>query len=177
MSKIEDKILEKKLNRYSIIVSVIVLLLVGMMRKVKFDLGVDFHFLPPFHASINALTAVVLLLAYNEVMRQQFNSHRKLIYVAMALSLLFLMSYVLYHITTPETPYCHEGNIRYVYFFFLITHVILAALILPFVLFTFTRAYTNQFERHKKMARWVFPLWLYVAVSGPICYIMLMDCY
>jgi putative membrane protein len=92
-------------------------------------------------------------------------------------SALFLLSYVLYHFTTPETRFGGEGVIRYIYFFILITHIILAALTLPFILLTFNRAYTDQFDRHRKMARWVFPLWLYVAVTGPICYLMLKPYY
>ncbi|MCL4157717.1 UNVERIFIED_CONTAM: hypothetical protein GTU68_034633 [Idotea baltica] len=103
--------------------------------------------------------------------------HRKLMTTAMLLSALFLLSYVVYHFTTPETKFCGEGAIRMVYFFFLITHIILAAAILPFILFTYIRAYTNQFEKHVKLARWVFPLWLYVAVTGPILFLMLSPCY
>ncbi|MEL6865661.1 MAG: DUF420 domain-containing protein [Bacteroidota bacterium] len=104
-------------------------------------------------------------------------AHRRAIYLALGLSAMFLLSYVVYHFTTEETRYCMEGNIRYVYFTLLITHVILAGLILPFILFTFIRAFTGQYEMHRKMARWVFPLWLYVAITGPICYLMLMPCY
>lgn len=169
--------LEKRLNIIAYIVSAVVLLLVGLMRRVKIDLGTDFSFLPPVHASLNALCAVILIFAYYFIRNKQVENHRRAIYAAMACSALFLLSYVLYHFTTPETRYGGEGAMRMVYFFFLITHVILAAVILPFILLTFTRAYTNQFERHKKMARWVFPLWLYVAVTGPICYLMLRPYY
>jgi putative membrane protein len=126
---------------------------------------------------LNAVTAVILLIAFWHIKNGRVEQHRKAIYLAMATSALFLLSYVLYHFTTPETKYGGEGTMRMIYFFLLITHVILAAVILPFVLFTFTRAYTNQFERHKKMARWVFPLWLYVAITGPICYLMLKPYY
>lgn len=169
--------LEKKLNRWAYALSAVVLLLVGLMRRVKIDLGVDFSFLPPFHASLNAICAVILLIAFWHIKNGRVEQHRRSIYAAMICSALFLVSYVLYHFTTPETRYGGEGALRAVYFFFLITHVVLAAVILPFVLFTFTRAYTGQFERHKKMARWVFPLWLYVAVTGPICYLMLRPYY
>ena len=172
-----DLALEKRLNAISYIVSAAVLLLVGLMRRVKIDLGIDFSFLPPIHASLNALCAVILLVALYYIKNKQVENHRRAIYAAMACSALFLVSYVLYHFTTPETRYGGEGAMRAVYFFFLITHVVLAAVILPFILLTFTRAYTNQFERHKKMARWVFPLWLYVAVTGPICYLMLLPYY
>ncbi|MBL7775445.1 MAG: DUF420 domain-containing protein, partial [Saprospiraceae bacterium] len=104
-------------------------------------------------------------------------AHRRSIYAAMVCSGLFLVSYVLYHFTTPETRFGGTGFIRTLYFFILITHVVLAAVILPFILLTFNRAYTAQYERHRKMARWVFPLWLYVAITGPICYLMLRPYY
>ena len=169
--------LEKRLNVVAYIVSAVVLLLVGMMRRIKIETDTDFSFLPPIHASLNALAAVILLFAFYSIKNKQVENHRRAIYAAMVCSALFLISYVLYHFTTPETRYGGQGAMRAVYFFFLITHVVLAAVTLPFILLTFTRAYTNQFERHKKMARWVFPLWLYVAVTGPICYLMLRPYY
>lgn len=178
MSTLQPNIpLEKKLNLLAYIVSVVVLLLVGLMRRVKIDLGIDFHFLPPIHASLNALTAVILLTALYFIKNKQVENHRKAIYAAMVCSALFLLSYVLYHFTTPETRFGGVGSIRTVYFILLITHVVLAAVTLPFILLTFNRAYTWQIERHKKMARWVFPLWLYVAITGPVCYLMLKPYY
>jgi putative membrane protein len=158
-------------------VSVVVLLLVGLMRRVKIETDIDFSFLPPVHASLNALTAVILVVAFIHIKNGRVEQHRKAIYAAMFTSALFLLSYVLYHFTTPETRFGGEGVVRYIYFFILITHIILAALTLPFILLTFNRAYTDQFDRHRKMARWVFPLWLYVAVTGPICYLMLKPYY
>ena len=185
--------LAKKLNVGATIVTIVVLILVGLMRRVKIDLptGWDFSFLPPFHATVNALTAVVLLIAFYYIKQKNIEAHRKAIYVAIGLSVLFLLSYVAYHFTTPETIYGdtnHDGivdaaekaavgSMRTVYLALLLTHIILAALTLPFILFTFIRAYTNQIEKHRKMAKWVFPLWLYVAVTGPICYYMLMPYY
>ncbi|MCS7035881.1 MAG: DUF420 domain-containing protein [Saprospiraceae bacterium] len=169
--------LEKRMNLLAYVVSAAVLFLVVLMRRIKLDLGVDFSFLPPFHASLNALTAVVLLAALWFIKQKNVQAHRRAIYIAMACSVLFLLSYVLYHFTTPETRYGGEGALRFVYFFLLITHVVLAAAILPFILLTFNRAYTGQFERHKRMARWVFPIWLYVAITGPICYLMLRPYY
>ncbi|MFN0214610.1 MAG: DUF420 domain-containing protein [Saprospiraceae bacterium] len=172
-----DIALEKRLNRWAYVVSAVVLLLVGLMRQKKFDLGVDFSFLPPFHASLNALCAVILMVAFWHIKNGRVEQHRKAIYAAMVCSAMFLISYVLYHFTTPETKYLGQGIMRTIYFFILITHVVFAAVILPFVLFTFTRAYTGQYERHKKMARWVFPIWLYVAITGPVCYLMLKPYY
>ena len=169
--------LEKRLNVLAYVVSAVVLLLVGMMRRVKVDLGIDFSFLPPIHASLNALAAVILVFAYYFIRKKNILAHRRSIYAAMVCSALFLVSYVLYHFTTPETRFGGTGAIRTVYFILLISHVILAALILPFILLTFNRAYTGQYARHKKMARWVFPLWLYVVASGPVCYLMLRPYY
>ncbi|GAA5220496.1 DUF420 domain-containing protein [Membranihabitans marinus] len=174
---VENKKLEKKLNIASILISAVVLLLVVLMRRVKIDVGVDFSFLPPLHAILNSAAAIALILALSAIKKKNAALHQRYIYWAIGFSVVFLLSYVLYHFTTPETLYCKEGSIRYVYFFLLITHVVLAAFILPFILLTFTRAYTEQFERHKKMARWVFPLWLYVAITGPVVYLMLAPCY
>ena len=169
--------LEKKLNTLAYVVSVVVLLLVGLMRRVKIETDIDFSFLPPVHASLNALTAVILVVAFIHIKNGRVEQHRKAIYAAMVTSALFLLSYVLYHFTTPETRFGGEGTIRYIYFFILVTHIVLAAVTLLFILLTFNRAYTDQFDRHKKMARWVFPLWLYVAVTGPVCYLMLKPYY
>ncbi|MBK8557655.1 MAG: DUF420 domain-containing protein [Lewinellaceae bacterium] len=169
--------LEKRLNLVAYVVSFVVLLLVGLMRRYKFDLGIDFSFLPPFHASLNALTALILVAALYFIKNKRIEAHRKAIYTAMGTSGLFLLSYVLYHFTTPETRFGGEGAIRTVYFVLLITHVFLAAAILPFILLTFNRAYTGQFDRHKRMARWVYWVWLYVAITGPICYLMLKPYY
>jgi putative membrane protein len=171
--------LAKRLNILAGVVTIVVLLLVGMMRRPQFKIAtdIDFSFLPPFHATLNALVAVVLLFALYFIKNKNVEAHKKSIYTAMVLSAMFLLSYVVYHFTTEETKYCFEGASRNIYFFFLITHVVLAAVILPFILLTFIRAYTGQIEKHRKMAKWVWPFWFYVAVTGPICYLMLRPCY
>ena len=175
----ENLKLAKKLNVLAGVVTIVVLLLVGMMRRPEFKIStdIDFSFLPPFHATLNAMVALVLLVALYFVKNKNVEAHKKSIYIAMALSAMFLLSYVIYHFTTEETTYCFEGASRSIYFFFLITHVILAGVMLPFILLTFIRAYTGQIEKHKKMARWVWPFWFYVAITGPICYLMLRPCY
>lgn len=165
------------LNKIAWVVTILVLFLVGLMRRTKIDLGVDFSFLPPVHATLNAICAVTLIIAFWHIKNGRIELHRKFIYASLALSALFLVSYVLYHFTTPETTYCKEGAIRTVYYFLLITHIVAAGFIFPFILFTFIRAYTGQYERHRKMARYVFPVWLFVAISGPVCYLMLQPCY
>lgn len=179
MAKEADLKLAKTLRVWAWVITVAVLFLVGLMRQVKIPLpeGVSFSFLPPIHASLNALTAVVLIFAFRFIKQKKVEQHRKAIYLAFGLSVGFLLSYVLYHFTTPETLYGGEGFMRTLYFILLISHIVLAAGIFPFILFTFIRAYTNQIDQHKKMARWVFPFWLYVAITGPICYLMLLPYY
>lgn len=169
--------LAKILHKISIVLSVVVLITVGLMRRVKFDIGVDFSFLPSVSAVLNTLVSICLLLAIYYIKRKDIVKHKNAIFAALTFSALFLVAYVLYHFTTPETLYCKEGGIRYIYYFLLITHIVLAALSLPFILITFTRGFTYQVEKHRKMARWVFPVWLYVAITGPICYLMLSPCY
>ena len=185
--------LARKLNIAAWVVTVLVLLLVGVMRRVKIPLpeGIDLSFLAPFHALVNALTAVVLIYAFYAIKNKNIQAHRRAIYVALGLSVLFLLSYVAYHFTTPETIFGdmdHDGVLsaaeraaagtsRTIYLVLLLSHISLAGLILPFILFTFIRAYTNQFERHRRMARWVFPLWLYVAITGPLVYWLLQPYY
>lgn len=183
--------LAKKLNIAAWIVSAVVLALVVAMRKISLDFGIDFTFLPPLYSILNALTAVFLMSGLYQIKQKNIANHQRLMNVAVILSALFLLCYVLYHITTPETKYgdvnydgvvdeaelLELGGMRTVYLILLITHIVLAAVILPFILFTYIRAYTNQIVKHRKMARWVFPFWLYVAVTGPILYLMLMPYY
>ncbi len=169
--------LEKKLNRYAWLITIAVLLLVGMMRRVKFDTGIDFSFLPAIYSTLNALTAIVLMIALYFIKNRQIEKHRKAMNMAVISSFLFLLGYVIYHFTTEETKYGGEGVIRSVYFFLLITHVVLAAVIFPFILFTYIRAFTNQFDRHKRLAKWVYWVWLYVALTGPVIYFMLKPYY
>lgn len=192
-SKAPNLALAKKLQTFAWIVSAIVLALVAAMQRIHIDLpaGVDLSVLPGFHAVINATTAVVLAFAYYFIRKKQVENHRRAIYVAVGLSLVFLLSYVTYHITTPETIFgdlngdkvldeverAAVGGARGLYLVLLLSHIALAAISFPFILFTFIRAYTNQFDRHKKMARWVFPIWMYVAVTGPVVYWLLRPYY
>ena len=167
----------KTMELYAKIISFAVISLVLLMRRVKIDLGIDFSFLPPIHALLNTFTAVALIFAGYFIKKKDIVKHRYSIYVAMFFSLLFLIGYVLYHFTTKETTYCGEGNLRYIYYFVLITHIILAGVSLPFILYAFIRGFNYQIEAHKNLVRWVYPLWLYVAITGPIVYIMLAPCY
>jgi putative membrane protein len=185
--------LAAKLNRLAWVLTIAVLGLVVVMRKIRIPLpdGVDFSFLPPLHAGINALAACVLIAALLAVKFGNITLHRRLILAAMGLSILFLLSYVAYHFTTNEIKFGdanHDGlvdpaekaavgSLRTYYLLLLISHIVLAAVSLPFILFTFIAGWTNQFEKHRKLARWVFPIWLYVAITGPVCYWLLKPYY
>jgi putative membrane protein len=191
MTTAPDPALEAKLNKAAYVTSAAVLLLVGVMRRVKIPSPVDFGFLPPVHAALNALTAVILVAALVAIKQRRVELHRKLIYAALGASGAFLLSYVTYHFTKREVQFGdadHDGVLsaieraavsgsRPMYLAVLASHVVLAAAVLPFVLMTFNRAFTRHFDRHRAMARWVYPLWLYVAVTGPVCYLLLRPYY
>ena len=170
---------ERTLNILTGIISVVVLTAVVLMDRPEFKIqtDIDFSFLAPFHATLNGIVAIVLVAALYFVKNREFEKHRQAMNAAFVGSALFLISYVLYHFTTETTYFCKEGNIRIFYFFLLISHIILAAFVFPFILIVYTRAYVGKFAVHKKLARWVFPIWLYVAVTGPILYLMLRPCY
>ena len=170
----------KRMNTLAIVLSILVPLAVAILmnpRMPKMTLPFDPYILPPFYATINAVTAVVLILAVYFIKQRKIDLHQRMIYIAMSLSATFLICYVLYHSSTQPTSYGGEGTIRYIYYFLLISHIILSAVVVPFVLFTFIRGFTRQDARHKKIAKWTFPLWLYVAVTGVICYLMISPYY
>lgn len=171
--------LARKLKVAAWIVSAAVLALVAVMQRVRLDLpeGWSTSFLPPFHAAVNALAALVLVVALVFIKQGKVAAHRAAMMVAVGLSVLFLLSYVAYHLTNDPTRFGGEGAMRGVYFFLLITHIVTAAVSFPPILFTLIAALTNRFAAHRKLARWVFPMWLYVAVTGPVCYLMLRPYY
>jgi putative membrane protein len=157
----------------SIVIPVVVALLFGM-PKIK---GYDFSFLPPIYASINGLTAILLVAGYVAIRNGKRLLHERIMKTCIALSASFLVMYVVYHITSESTPFGGQGSIRYVYFFILITHILLSIGVIPLVLFTFVRALSGNFERHRALAKFTFPLWLYVAISGVVVYLMISPYY
>jgi putative membrane protein len=164
---------KKLIIALSIIIPVVVVLLFGM-PKVE---GYDLSFLPPIYASINGLTAIFLVVAVIAIKNKNRILHERLIKVCMVLSVLFLVMYLLYHLTSEATAFGGVGIIRPVYFFILITHILLSIIVIPFVLFTYARALSGNFEKHKRLAKFTFPLWLYVAVTGVIVYLMISPYY
>lgn len=163
-------------KRFITIVSIVIPLAVGALFRIKLDFF-DFSFLPPFYASINALTAVCLIAALFFIKRKNIAMHEKLISFSMLLSALFLVCYVLYHITSESTVFGGEGWIRYVYFPLLIAHIGLSMIIIPFVLVAYVYGKGRHIEKHKKMVRWAYPMWLFVAISGVIVYLMISPYY
>lgn len=159
-----------------ITLSIIIPLAVAILFRVKID-GYDFGFLPSVYAQINALTAILLLMAYFLIRNGKRKAHEVIMKVCIGLSATFLALYVLYHMTTPSTVYGGAGLLKYFYYFILITHIILSVAITPLILFTFSRALNKDFARHKRLAKFTFPVWLYVAVSGVLVYWMISPYY
>lgn len=157
-----------------IAVSVIVPVVVASLFRVKIT-GYDFSFLPPIYATFNGLTAVLLVIAVVAIKNGRRQVHEYLMKLCIGLSASFLVMYVLYHMTSETTHYA--GDWRYVYYFILITHIMLSVGVIPMVLFTFVRALSEDFVRHRALAKYTFPLWLYVSVTGVIVYLMISPYY
>lgn len=166
----------KKYNKWIVILSIAIPLVVAALFGVRLDVELPV-FLPPIYATINAITAFVLVLGFISIINGKRKLHEGLMKLAIVLSVLFLVMYVAYHMTSDSTKYGGEGFIRYVYYIILIAHILMSIIIIPFVLITYVRAITNDFERHKKIARVTFPLWLFVAISGVVVYIMISPYY
>lgn len=168
---------EKKYKRIIAALSIVIPLAVAALFRIKIPNVAPLSFLPPIYASINALTAVLLVASVVAIKKGNRKLHEQLNIVALICSALFLLMYVAYHMTSNSTPFGGQGVIRYVYFFILITHILLSIVVIPFVLITFMRGRLGKFESHKKIAKITFPLWLYVAVTGVIVYIMISPYY
>ncbi len=172
---------EKKYRVWIIILSIVIPIAVAILFGIKLkDYGIDVEpltFLPPVYATINGLTAIVLILAVRAIKNGNRTLHERLMKTAIGLSVLFLLMYVAYHMTSDSTSFGGEGIIRYVYFFILITHIALSIIIIPLVLFTYVRALAERFDKHRKLARITFPIWLYVAITGVVVYLMISPYY
>lgn len=171
----------KKYNKWIVVLSIAIPLVVALLFGVNLrDMGFDVKpltFLPPIYATINGLTAIILLIAFWAIKNKHIVLHENLMTTAIGCSAAFLVMYVAYHMTSNTTNFGGEGAIKYIYYFILITHILLSIVIIPFVLITFVRAITNDFEKHKKIAKITFPMWLYVAVTGVAVYVMISPYY
>ena len=157
--------------------SIIVPVLVAVLFTVRIPNVAPLDFLPPIYAGINAITAVILVFAYISIRNKKIKLHESLMKIAIALSLVFLAMYVAYHMTSDPTPFGGKGVVRYLYYFILITHILLSIGIIPMVLVTYVRAISRRFVDHKKIAVITFPIWLYIAVTGVIVYLMISPYY
>lgn len=160
---------------FSFVVFAVVVLLVKI--KLEVDLGFDVHLFATFNALINSSVSVLLVVALIAVKQKKYLVHKKLMMVALILSVLFLVSYIAHHLFGGETKFGGVGAIRTIYFVILISHILLASIILPFILFTTYRALIAEFPAHKKLAKITWPLWFYVAITGPILYLLINPYY
>lgn len=172
---------ELKYRKWIILLSISIPLVVALLFTIKLkDFGFDVEpltVLPPIYAAINGFTAVILVAAVIAIKNGKKKLHENLMKIAIACSVAFLGMYVAYHMTADSTKFGGEGMVKYVYYLILFTHIILSIIIIPFVLITYVRALAGRFDKHRKIARITFPLWLYVAVTGVIVYLMISPYY
>jgi putative membrane protein len=177
----ENNTVEQKYNKWIVLLSIAIPLAVAVLFKVKLkDFGFDvapLSFLPPIYATVNGITAVLLVAAVLAIKNGNRKRHELLMKLAIGCSVAFLVMYVAYHMTADSTKYGGEGIMKYVYFFILITHIFLSSAVIPLVLITYVRALAAKFDKHKKIAKITFPIWLYVAVTGVIVYLMISPYY
>lgn len=170
---------DKKANWLILSFSVIVFLIIAVLGRVhlQVDLGFDVHIFALANALINSVVAILLVIALVVVKKGDYELHKKIMLFAMVLSILFLVSYICHHLFAGDTRFGGSGGIKLFYYVILFTHIPLAGIILPFILFTAYRGLVGDYRRHKKIARVTWPLWLYVAITGPIIYILISPYY
>ncbi len=185
------EVLDKKYNSWIIILSILIPVAVALLFSVRIPNVERLGFLPPIYATINGLTAVVLVLAVIQVKKGNRIAHEQLMKLAISFSIAFLLMYIAYHATSDATIFgdanhdgvlsdiekADVGGISYVYYFILITHILLSIAVIPFVLIAYVRTLSEQFDKHKKIAKIAFPIWLYVAVTGVIVFAMISPYY
>lgn len=172
----------KKRNYRPLIITVTILIngtvaiLAGLPGVENFD-AFEVSILPFINATLNTFTFIFLLIAFFAILKKNITLHKRFIYLAFITTTLFLITYVAHHYLAPSTPYGGEGILRYIYYFALITHIVLAAVIVPLALTSVARAWNRENDRHKKIARWTMPIWLYVSFTGVLVYLMIMPYY
>lgn len=170
---------DKQARLLILTVSFVVFAAVVILSRVqlKVDLGFSVHVFAAINAVINSCVSLLLIAALVAIKNKNYVAHKNMMLTAMVLSILFLVSYIAHHLLSGDTKFGGEGAIRYVYFIILITHIFLAAIILPFILYTAYRSLTGEFEKHKKLAKYTWPLWLYVSITGVVVYLMISPYY
>jgi len=177
----ENNQIEKEFSKAIIAISILIPVVVAVLFTVRLkDFGwqvAPLTFLPPIYAGINAATAVILISGVLAIKNGKKRLHQRLMTLAIMLSVVFLVMYIAYHMTAESTKFGGEGSIRYIYYFILLSHIILSIVTVPLVLITYVRTLSEQFDRHKKIAKITFPIWLYVAITGVIVYLMISPYY
>lgn len=177
MKKINDKLF----FRIAISITVVVFALVIMLNKRVLNPPDDFpdfiYQLPLLHATINAVCSVLLVLSLAAIRSKKITTHKYINITTFILSAIFLISYVVYHFFVPETTFGGEGILRYTYYFILITHIILAACVLPLILLSFWYALNDNINKHRRIVRFSYPIWLYVTTTGVLVYLMISPYY
>ena len=175
------KLSDKAFFRIAMVVSVVVFLLVVILNKRILNPPTEFpafiYKLPMLHAIINGTCAVLLILSLRAIKGGNVAKHKLLNITAFCLSAVFLLSYVTYHFFVPETSYGGEGAMKYVYYTILISHIFLSAIVLPMILLAFWYALNNNIAKHRKIVRFTYPIWLYVAVTGVLVYLLISPYY
>jgi putative membrane protein len=164
-------------NTLIVVVSIVIPVVVAILFTVKIPNATPLTFLPPIYATINAITAILLVLALRAIKSGKRQLHERIMKTCIALSLVFLVMYIAYHMTSDPTSFGGEGVVVYVYYFILITHIILSIILIPLVLTSYVKAIQAQFVSHKKISKITFPIWLYVAVTGVVVYLMISPYY
>jgi len=170
---------DKRARVLILLVSAIIFIAIVILSRVKLDvnLGFNAHVFAGINAIINSIVSILLIAGLIMAKQGRYATHKYIMLLAIGLSVLFLIFYICHHLFAGETKYGGAGSIRYFYYFILGTHIILAAIILPFILFTAYRALINENERHRKLAKITWPIWLYVAITGPVVYLMISPYY
>lgn len=173
----EDNQQKLRYRNLIIFVSFIIPIVVALLFRIRLKGVQELSFLPPIYAAINGYTAIILLIALWAIKKKKIKLHSQLMKITIFLSLTFLIMYVAYHITSDPTPFGGKGLIRRVYYFILISHILLSIAIIPLVLISYVRAISNQFQNHRKIARVTLPIWLYITITGVIIYLMISPYY
>jgi putative membrane protein len=194
MTNVPNKYSASKLKLWTNIISIFIPLAVALLFTIKWDqdqlilmqeiillenlpIAKPLNFLPPIYASINGLTAALLIVALIAIKNKRISLHESIMKTAISCSVLFLLMYIAYHITSDPTPYGGSGLRKFIYYFILITHIVLSIAVIPLVLYSYIRAYLVDYKAHKKIVKYAYPIWLYVAITGVVIYLMISPYY
>ena len=194
MTNVPNKYSASKLKLWTNIISIFIPLAVALLFTIKWDqdqlilmqeiillenlpIAKPLTFLPPIYASINGLTAALLIAALIAIKNKRISLHESIMKTAISCSVVFLLMYIAYHITSDPTPYGGAGPLKFIYYFILITHIVLSIAVIPLVLYSYIRAYLGDYKAHKKIVKFAYPIWLYVAITGVVVYLMISPYY